>query len=170
MLLYCLLVVTPVTIGFDPSNYTVNEGEGSVSLTVRVLEESINPARTISVRATTVDDSAIGMCMCITTHRLIYNIIITCKPAAPSDYEAASVVLTFSSFVTSQTVDIQVVDDNSAEEDEVFMVMLELVNSSSDAFSVLLEPDVAIVTVLISDGEYTVNLAMYYNNIDNDNY
>ena len=168
MLLYCLLVATLVTIGFDPSNYTINEGEGSVSLTVRVLEESIHPAQTISVRATTVDDSAMGMC--ITTHRLIYNIIITCKPAAPSDYEAASVVLTFSSFVTSQTVNIQIVDDNSAEEDEVFMVMLELVNSSIDAFSVLLEPDVAIVTVLISDGECTVNLAMYYNNIDNDNY
>jgi hypothetical protein len=75
---------------------------------------------------------------------------------APSDYAGISQVLTFSSSMTLQTVNVNIVDDDLLEIDEVFSASLALVNPDADE-RVQLQPDSAIVTIIDEDGEYIAN-------------
>ena len=72
--------------------------------------------------------------------------------AAPSDYGAVSQVLTFSSSVSLQTVNVSIVNDSLLEIDEVFTASLTLENTA-DAARVNLQPDSAEVTILDDDSE-----------------
>ena len=71
---------------------------------------------------------------------------------APSDYGDISQVLTFSSSVSLQTVNVSIVNDNLLEIDEVFTASLTLENTA-DAARVNLQPDSAEVTILDEDSE-----------------
>ena len=53
-----LLFPTEAQIGFDPDSYTVNEEDGSVTLTVRVIKGSL--AREVQVGFMTENDEALG--------------------------------------------------------------------------------------------------------------
>ena len=53
-------LLTDIIIGFDPATYTVNEADGTVTLTVKVLNGTISEERTIPVRVTTADGTAQG--------------------------------------------------------------------------------------------------------------
>ena len=55
-----MLHITDVVIGLDPNIYNVNEGNGTVSLTLRLLRGIINPGYNFFIRITTDDDSAQG--------------------------------------------------------------------------------------------------------------
>ena len=72
--------------------------------------------------------------------------------AAPSDYGAISQVLTFSSSVTFQPVNVSIMNDDLLEIDEVFTASLTPENAA-DAFRVNLQPDSAEVTILDDDSE-----------------
>ena len=73
--------------------------------------------------------------------------------AAPLDYTTISQVLTFSSSVSLQTVNVSIVDDNLLEIDEIFTASLALENAA-DAARVILHPNSTEVTILDEDGEY----------------
>ena len=72
--------------------------------------------------------------------------------AAPSDYGAISQVLTFSSSVTFQLVNVSIINDDLLEIDEVFTASLTPENAA-DAARVNLQPDSAEVTILDDDSE-----------------
>ena len=57
---YVLHATIALFIGFDPDSYRVNEDDGTVELTVRVIRGMISEGRTIPVRITTSDSSALG--------------------------------------------------------------------------------------------------------------
>ena len=73
-------------------------------------------------------------------------------PTAPSDYANISQVLTFSSSVNLQTVNVNIEDDDLLEIDEIFRASLALVNADIDS-RVQLQPDLADVTIFDEDGE-----------------
>ena len=79
-----------------------------------------------------------------------------CWPTAPLDYAAISQVLTFSSSVNLQTVNVNIEDDDLLEIDEVFSASLALENPDTDS-RVQLRPDSADVTILDEDGECITN-------------
>ena len=74
---------------------------------------------------------------------------------APLDYVAATEVLTFTITSKEQMVKVTIENDDLLEIDEVFRAMLdhELVNAD-DVGRVMLQPDVAAVTILDDDSEY----------------
>ena len=72
--------------------------------------------------------------------------------ADPADYGAISQVLTFSSSMILQLVNVSIVNDDLLEIDEVFTASLALVNAA-DAARVILQPNSAEVTILDEDSE-----------------
>ena len=139
-----------MTVGFDPTMYTVDEG-GVVSFTIRRLTPA---ARTFSVIFDTVPGSAMGVQPHHPSHSLppFYIVFpsrssflflnpITClspaltippSPAAPGDYNAVlDRVVTFGPSDETQTVQVTVNTDNIAEEVETFFGRLSLAFGSS---------------------------------------
>ena len=58
--IYIIFLQTDIIIGFDPDTYEVNEADGTVTLTVKVLNGTISEERSIPVRVTTADGTAQG--------------------------------------------------------------------------------------------------------------
>ena len=71
--------------------------------------------------------------------------------AAPLDYASVSQVLTFSSSVTFQTMNVSIVDDNLLEIDEMFRASLALQNDT-DAAGVIFQSNSTVITILDEDG------------------
>ena len=121
-----------MTIGFDPDQYSVNEDDGSVSLTVRVLAGEL--ARAVSVNFFTVDGSA------------------TSTP--PADFvsiaEASPIILQFSPGDLQGEATVNIIDDTIAEDPEQFIGLL----SSTDP-AVILAPMNASVEILDNDRKLT---------------
>jgi hypothetical protein len=82
---------------FNPTTYSVNEGEGTVTLTV---VRSGGTANTVTLNYTTNDGTA----------------------TAPSDYATTTGILTFGPGVTSQTITVPLVSDPIEEPAETFTV------------------------------------------------
>ena len=124
---------TAVTIGFDPTEYFVNETDGSVSLTVRVLAGQL--ARTVSVDFYTQDGTA------------------TSTP--PADFisvtQALPITLQFSPTDLVQEATVTIINDDITENPEQFAGLL----SSIDA-AVILAPDSASVEIQDNDGKPSV--------------
>ena len=118
-----------VTIGFDPDQYSVNEDDGSVSLTVRVLAGEL--ARAVSVNFFTVDGSATST-----------------PPAADfvSIAEASPIILQFSPGDLQGEATVTINDDTITEDPEQFIGLL----SSTDP-AVILAPMNARVEILDND-------------------
>lgn len=92
-------VAGPGTFQFSTGAVSVNEGAGSVTLTV----DRVNGADgTASIQYSTADMTAI----------------------APGDYLQAAGTLTFADGEMSKTITIQIVDDNRSESTETFRVLL----------------------------------------------
>ena len=73
-------------------------------------------------------------------------------PTAPSDYAAISQVLTFSSSVNLQTVNVNIEDDDLLETDEMFSALLALENPDTDS-RIQLQPDLVDIIILDEDGK-----------------
>jgi hypothetical protein len=86
-------------INFKETSRTVNEKVGTITLEV-VLTNSYPD--TVTVQYATADNTA----------------------TAPSDYKSKSGTLTFTSGVTSQTIEIEIIDDGTGEQTEWFSVNL----------------------------------------------
>ena len=61
IILQYFVTVLEATIGFTEPSYTVLEGQGSVSMVVRVLSGEIPPGSTVDVTFSTSDLTAIGL-------------------------------------------------------------------------------------------------------------
>ena len=125
-----------VTIGFDPTEYFVDEAAGSVSLTIRVLAGQL--ARTVSVDFFTQDESATS--------------------TDPVDFtsvsQAVPITLQFSPTDLVREVTVTIIDDDLRENAERFAGLL----SSADA-AVILTPSLTTVEIQDNDCEQT-RLAM----------
>ena len=123
------LLNTAVTIGFDPDQYSVNEDDGSVSLTVQVLAGEL--ARAVSVNFLTQDGTATS--------------------TAPTDFvsvaEASPIILHFSPTDLDLQATVTIINDTITENPEQFIGLL----SSFDP-AVILAPMNANVEILDNDG------------------
>ncbi|MFN2623250.1 MAG: Calx-beta domain-containing protein [Chthoniobacterales bacterium] len=120
------------TFRFASANYTVNEGAGSVTLTVDVVRSG-DPAQTISVDYVTVDGSA----------------------QAGSKYTRTSGRLTFGANVTSQTITVPIIDEPFIEGTTDFSVVLSNAlpskTENGNAASRLGSPSSATVSIIDND-------------------
>ena len=112
----------PVVVGFDSATYRVNEGSGTVELTVSVisgvLTEAIKLSYAVSDVSTTVSD----------------------------DYTVTVAMLELSLMTTSVTISVDIIDDTSDEPEEEFTFTL------LDApVGVSFNPTVATVTIVDND-------------------
>ena len=112
----------PVVIGFDPATYRVNEGSGTVELTVSVLSgvltETLRLSYAVSDVSTTVSD----------------------------DYTVTVAMLELSLMTTSVTIIVDIIDDTSDESEEEFTFTL------LDApVGISFNPTVATVTIVDND-------------------
>ncbi len=114
--------VTPVTIGFSPTVYSVDEDAGSVELTVLVLSGTIADGESVTVVVMTVDGIAV----------------------VDEDYTELTDTLTFDADTLMVTVTVMIEDDMLLELDQNFFVELSG-NRVSDSASV------ARVTILDND-------------------
>ena len=121
---------TDVTIGFDLTEYSVDEADGSVSLTVRVLAGQL--ARTVSIDFFTQDGTAIS------------------TPSADfiSVTQALPVTLQFSPTDLIQEVTVTIINDDITENPERFAGLLLSVDAA-----VILAPDTASVEIRDNDCE-----------------
>lgn len=96
-----IAIDTPGQLGFAQPSYTVNEADGSVTITVQRTGGSEG---TVTVTYTTVNGSAV----------------------APGDYATQAGTLTFGPGVTTQTIIVPIVSDADPEPSETFNVQLSL--------------------------------------------
>ena len=78
---------------------------------------------------------------------LLYTFL--CTSVAPGDYNASSLLLTFSPNQLSQTFPVTALDDNVLEDVEHFFAV-----ASSDVDGVTIDPDQANITIIDTDGMY----------------
>ena len=114
----------PVEIGFSSATYTVDEGAGSVMLTVEVISGTLT--EDVMLFYVTADGSAV----------------------VNSDYMNTSDLLTLSPGDTEETIMVPIVNDDLFENDETFMVLLSLAGIFD---GVTLDPAIATVTILAND-------------------
>lgn len=99
--------MSSLTVQFDSASYGVNESDGAVTLTITLSDKATD---VVTVTYSTSDGTAL----------------------ADVDYKAASGTVTFAPGVTSQTVDIGIIDNGSYTNDEVYF-SVTLTNPSSNA-------------------------------------
>ena len=114
----------PVVIGYSTTEYPVDEGAGTVELTVEVISGVLT--QDVTLTYTTADDSA----------------------TSPGDYTGANGVSipALSAMTQSVTFRVALIDDNDVEPDEMFMVVL-----SGAPSGVTLDPATATVTIMSED-------------------
>ena len=128
-------------VSFDPTSYTVTEGEDDFVQLMLVRSGDLSRATVVTV--TTEDDSATG----ITKSTNLSHSHILPSPAG-SDYMSTTVEVTFAAGSTRATVDVSIVDDTEIENSEMFTAVL----SSSQSNAVIVD-GTATVTILDNDGE-----------------
>ena len=122
---FFLIFFTGVTIGFDPASLLVNETDGTVTFTIRLLSGTLE--RSVLVNFFTTDGSATS--------------------TVPQDFVAMSnVPLEFSATTSSRQVTVTIINDNILENVEFFYGNL----STSDG-AVQLSPATARATILELD-------------------
>ena len=118
-----------VTIGFEMEVYPANEDQGSVQVCALIREGALS--REVIISLLTQEGSA----------------------EEPEDYTALSVQLTYDENTAIQCVDITLTDDDTLENVEEFMTLLD----SDDGVPVILSPERAIVRITDDDGECIAN-------------
>ena len=137
-----LLSIFPVDAGavwFEPSSYTVHEGAGTVTVSIRAKFPGGLPPGELSF--TTVDGSA--TCRKQTMWLIIYHIL---SFSAFMDYITTNYNDSFEVGVMAFTITI--VDDSLAEPEEVFYGSLSLVGQSN----IQISQDKATIFIIDNDG------------------
>ncbi len=123
----CVFINAGAVIGFDPISYVVNETDGTVTFTVKVLNGTLE--RSVFVTFFTSDGSATS--------------------TAPADFQASSnVSLEFNSNTVSQQVSVTIIDDDILENPEIF-----LGNLDEGSSGVTISQRIATVTILEQEGD-----------------
>ena len=126
-----------VTIGFN-GTYCVDEASGSISIVVLVMMNSL--ARDVVVILSTLNDTARGtFAQCLTCILFTYFFFLH---AAGIDYTPVSRSLIFNAAVTTQVVEVPIVDDHIVEQSEI--INLTLVSTDP---AVILNPSTTTVTI-----------------------
>ncbi len=112
----------PGTLSFEADTYTVNEADGSVTVTVQRTNGTDGE---VTVGVLTSDDSAL----------------------ATEDYTAAVAELTFLDGQANATVTIPLLDDSVSEPDEAFVISFGVVTGGAT----VIDPATATVTILDDD-------------------
>ena len=128
MFIISSLFITDVTIGFLPVDYSVNEADGTVTLTVRVLAGQL--ARPVEVDFTTQDGTATS--------------------TAPEDFvnPALPITLQFTPDDLEREVVVTIIDDDITENIEFFNGLLSTIDRA-----VILNPDTANVDIIDNESE-----------------
>ena len=113
---------SPVSIAFTAENYSQNEDGGTVE--IEVLLSAVS-GHVVTVNVATADLTA----------------------TAGSDYVALNEILTFPAGEISQTITVQLLDDDESENSEELSLTLSAANHA-----LLVTPDVAILTLIDNDG------------------
>ena len=118
------------TLYFNAASYTVNEDNSSAA--IQVLRSGSN-VETVSVDMISSDGTAVS----------------------PEDYTAVNQTLTFGANIITRTVNIPIINDNTAEGTQAFNLELDNVSANAQLGS----PTNAIVTILDDEGDPTVQFS-----------
>ena len=129
-------------MGFQPDEYEVNEDEGSVTLTVRLLSGVLE--RNVTVFFETSPGTATSARKATTASTSLHNYIIVNYLVAAEDYVRATELLTFSPTTDANDVTVTIINDNIHEARETFFGILD-----AQGQPVITNPDTA--TVIIVD-------------------
>ena len=150
-----LQCLTEVTIGFNPTTYSVSEDVGSVNVAVSLLSGIL--ARNVTVSLRTRDGTAVGeslnKCACILTRyaAILLKLNVFFLNTAGMDFSNTSNDLMLSPSSTTQTVMVSILNDAAAENLLEYFI---LVLMSTDP-AVSLNPMIANITIIDdSDGKY----------------
>ena len=137
-----------VTIGFNTVGYSVLEDDGSVNVTVSILNETL--ARNVLVTLSTESGSTSrgklnehSFCSMMKTWSL------STIPAG-TDYTDTTVTLTFDAIISTQMVTVSIIDDNVVEDTEFINLALTSVDNA-----VMLNPATNRIYIEDVDSELT---------------
>ena len=129
-----------VTIGFN-GTYSVREDVGGISIVVFALINSL--ARDVVVTPSTLDNTARGrFAHCLNCRDRYWLFTYIVLHAAGMDYTHVSRSLTFNASITTQMVEVPIVDDHIVEHSEI--INLTLVSTDS---AVILNPSTSTITI-----------------------
>ncbi|KAL5468815.1 hypothetical protein EMCRGX_G029936 [Ephydatia muelleri] len=113
--------INGVTIGFDQTGYSFLENQRYARVSVRVLQGQLK--KSVAVQFRTIRGSAVG----------------------PDDYAEIDKILVFNTYTHFITVDVPLVDDGLAEDDESFSAQLLAVSPSG---LVTIAPATTLITII----------------------
>ena len=136
----------------DASTYSVSEGDGSVSVSVQLLNGVVIDT-SIEVIVITSDQTATGKSSYIYIGHDRYR-IVPLSPTAPNDYTGVDEVVTFSAGNQGpMSVRVPIIDDTDVEADETINVGISIEDGFSSLASVG-TPNRALITIEDNDGMY----------------
>ncbi len=140
---YCAIFLAAVTIGFDPTEYAVNEADGSVTLRVRILDGVLEREVVVDFETTPGSATSSGNLKkpkIILYQQTSYNVCL-----APADYEMTVSQLTFSPTMDVDTVAVTIFNDAIHEDNETFIGNLPIASADPQT---ILNPSTAVVTII----------------------
>jgi len=134
-----------VTFGFNPANYSVAEGTGSVNVTLSLLSGTLNRALSVVLETSLNDGTATGGILCVLKYNCLKPFFIS---LATLDYSFTSSEVIFSATTSSQVVAMVILEDTILESSETINVALTSVDPAA-----ILNPASAVITIEDNDGK-----------------
>ena len=131
-------------VSFDPTTYTVTEGDDEFVL-LRLVRSGVNLDRETVVTVNPVPGTADGV-FSVFLDSLLFSVSVS--NTAPSDFTSTPITVTFMSGQTAATTEVPIRDDSDVENTENFSATL----SSTDT-NVMLGVDAANISILDNDGK-----------------
>ena len=130
-------------VSFDPTSYTVTEGENETAVLSLVRSGDLSRATVVTVSPT--PGTATGRALSSYVHTLF--IYVFPFLAASLDYTPTPISVTFTAGQTDTTVEVPIIDNSVVEDTEIFTAQLSTTNPN-----VMFGEDSASVTILDNDG------------------
>ena len=145
----CMSISTVVQIGFDSERYIVSETDGEAVVKVRLISDNLSSP--VTVRLTTEDGSAIGVCIYIEYMSVYECLLVYLICIEPDDYTSVVRDIIFSpGDVEFDVTTIPIIDDTLFERiQEDFFAHLELITNNSAVFIL---PETAEISINDNDG------------------
>ena len=131
-------------VSFDPTTYTVTEGDDGFAI-LRLVRSGVNLDRETVVTVNPVPGTADGV-LSVFLDSLLFSVSVSIT--ASSDFTSTPITVTFMSGQTTATAEVRITDDSDVENTEDFSAAL----SSTDT-NVMLGVDTANISILDNDGK-----------------
>ena len=142
---HTLMHAPAIMVGFESSEYSVSEEDGSITISVQKTGSSdVN----VTVVFTTTDGNATGKALYSTLHPVFH---IYLRFTASDDYVSTEVEITFSPTDTEYTVTVPLRNDETLESTESFTAVLSVPSSQS---GVELTSVSTTITITDNDSKY----------------